>query len=309
MLYLRAHGDTLEYPLPLLTEELGVQARDWYEAGKCSELVDPADILTNLPRFPFPRPVVLHEPEPAIGELHWPVVGASRYARGLFVIDGWTLDQIQSRCTTVGAGPAVDLIYYDQPDAEPAETGRVFPLNLLAIRPFVQTQTGARPSGAEPPAEDDLWVVTLVDQRYYWLFSTGSDLASGDPAPSSWSDLFDSLAAALPTSDTFAIGDAVPSAYLTPSDRWTADAMVGLPTPFLLDAAAACTGSRIVSLPDGTFETQRPTAAPTAQATAFDQALRATRCVVSISSNPNATAVAASAASWRGSSFAFVTWL
>ena len=56
---------------------------------------------------------------------------------------------------------------------------------------------------------------------------------------------------------------------------------------------------------------QRPTEAPTAQATAFDQALRATRIVVSISSKPNATAVAASAAICSGSSLALVTcaWL
>ena len=53
---------------------------------------------------------------------------------------------------------------------------------------------------------------------------------------------------------------------------------------------------------------QRPTAAPTAQASAFDQALRATRCVVSISSKPRPTAIAASAASWSGSSLALVTW-
>ena len=53
---------------------------------------------------------------------------------------------------------------------------------------------------------------------------------------------------------------------------------------------------------------QRPTAAPTAQATALDQALRATRMVVSISSKPKATAVAASAASCSGSSLALVTW-
>ena len=53
---------------------------------------------------------------------------------------------------------------------------------------------------------------------------------------------------------------------------------------------------------------QRPTEAPTAQASAFDQALRATRWVVSISSKPRPTAMAASAASWRGSSLALVTW-
>jgi hypothetical protein len=53
---------------------------------------------------------------------------------------------------------------------------------------------------------------------------------------------------------------------------------------------------------------QRPTAAPTQQASAFDQALRDTRMVVSISSKPSATAVAASAASCSGSSLALVTW-
>ncbi len=52
----------------------------------------------------------------------------------------------------------------------------------------------------------------------------------------------------------------------------------------------------------------RPTAAPTQQASAFDHELRETRMVVSISSNPKATAMAASAASCRGSSLALVTW-
>ena len=52
----------------------------------------------------------------------------------------------------------------------------------------------------------------------------------------------------------------------------------------------------------------RPTEAPTQQATAFAQAFRETRIVVSISSKPSATAIAASAASCSGSSLALVTW-
>ena len=51
----------------------------------------------------------------------------------------------------------------------------------------------------------------------------------------------------------------------------------------------------------------RPTTEPTQQASAFDHEFRATRIVVSISSNPSATATAASAASCRGSSLALVT--
>ena len=51
-----------------------------------------------------------------------------------------------------------------------------------------------------------------------------------------------------------------------------------------------------------------PTAAPTAQAMAFVQPLRATRMVVSISSKPMQAAVAASAAICSGSSLALVTW-
>lgn len=53
---------------------------------------------------------------------------------------------------------------------------------------------------------------------------------------------------------------------------------------------------------------QSPTEDPTRQASAFDQAVRATRIVVSISSKPCAAATAASAASCKGSSLALVTW-
>jgi hypothetical protein len=252
MLSIKATGGSTEYDLPVLTGEVAESARDWYERGRCPELVPPCS-PSDL--FDFACPVAADEPPPAIGQLHWPVVGAARYASGLFVLDGWALGKLRA---DMAGNPAVTLSFRDAPDDD-AETARTFPLFLVAARPFDQTTTAALPTGDDPPAEDDLWVLTLVDRRWFWQANGGSTLAASDPAPASWADLFAALAGALDGAPTLTVTDSVASAYLTPTPRWSGKALAGKPTAWALDAAAHHIGSRIVSLPDGTFALHRPT--------------------------------------------------
>lgn len=272
MLTIRRFGSETEYPVLLPDEDVRVTC--------FAELINyysPAGRVMGS----YPVPEEIPAMPARLGHLYWPVFGAARYAHAVILLDGHTLAKLTDASVSptitdengdgiddengdpvIGeeANNGVQLAYRDEAEEDPMtpETPRTFNMFIAGVRPWVKT--GDRPLPADPdPAEDDAWIVLLVDARYYWLQSTGVDEDS-DWIPETWEELLTSLAANLSDDPPpFTITDDPDPAYLTPTGRWSWAAMRGKPTPHLLDAAAANIGSRIVVLPDGSVSLQRPT--------------------------------------------------
>lgn len=253
MLTIKPTAGGTERGLLLLRKTDRDKVDSWIEAGRVPELTDYFDSADRtLGGFPIPQKI--ESPAPKINQLFWPVIGAARYAHGLFLIDGYTLNLLQ---VDLGSSNKVTLSFYDDPD-NLSEVPRTFPMYLLAVRPFVQTDPAARP--VVEPTEDDAWVLVLVDERYYWNNAAGTTKAA-DWLPASWTDLLTTLAAHMPgVTSALTITDTPPAAYGSPTARWRGGRIEGFSLAHLLDAAAASCGGRIVKTPS-TFAFQRPTAA------------------------------------------------
>lgn len=231
--------------LPVLTAPTRDLVRDWYDAQKQARISDPL-----FPTCPADAP---HE----LGSLYWPVTGASRMAYGAFVIDGYSLGLLRAQLGSTASGfPAVTLAFSDAVnETGTSEVPRTFPLFLLRSYPVARTSTDALVRATGVPDIDDLWVIELVDQRYYWVAATGLDTA-GTSLPASWTELFGWLfnkVTALPT----ATYGTIPSAYLTPGDHWLPASNQSRSVAYMLDEAARMVGSRIVVTPT-TVAVQQP---------------------------------------------------
>lgn len=268
MLYIRAVGSSSNYPVTVLTREARDALTEWYDNGRYDELVNPA--------WGYTDPGVRLRRHPRVGSLFWPVIGASRFAHGVFALDSWTLNRLRA---DQGTDPRVVLSFFDEPGedgeseltdenddgiddetGEPitgVEPGREYPLYMIASRPVVRT--GAQVAALDDePDYDDLYLVTLVDARYYWVHQTGTGDETGW-APASWLEVFTSLFSQCVGSGGWVL-DPVAGSYPPPSDRWGRQDHFRRPTAVLLDDAAQCVGSRIVVTP-GVVHVQRPSAA------------------------------------------------
>lgn len=190
-----------------------------------------AQVGLPVPNYPMP-------PTPRINTLYWPT-GASRYAYGLFLINGAQLTQI---LTAVGNQNTPRPLIMGTPDAKttyPAMSSVSTSMYLLPARPV---------SPPNVPANDRLWILPLVDDRYFWQFRSVSiinDGRVGSPSPSfspvTWDDCFIGLATSLASSLTV---DTITSDFGFPDFvEWKRD---GENAAMLLDAAAQTVGQRVV---------------------------------------------------------------
>lgn len=194
-------------------------------------------------KTPFPQP------DTEIGTLRWPT-GASRWAVGHFVVTAAKLDAIR---LLVGASNAPqDLVMTDQVTGNTLTTS----LYMLPPRPLL---VGTRlPTSTETErqatADGALWVMTLVDERFYWW----QKMLTIDPVPASWTALVEEVADALgvtiPT-------PTVPAAWGSPTDRYLVN---NAPACLILDSAAEAVGLKFVRGTDGTYLLQSWNAAKTA---------------------------------------------
>lgn len=246
MLTIRATNGSEELPLPVLTDGVLSRIQSWYDNGhqpRSQNPLDPADRAET----PY-----------QIGLLYWPITGASRFASGTFVVDAYTLNALRNQLGGVGQTNGVILAYRDEVD-NALEIPREYPLYLISSRPVSRTSTDALALLIQEPEQDDLWIIELVDQRWYWVSTTGMFVEEGGDAsltPSTWTALFTSLFSQVGV--TTWNGDAPEAAYLTPGDYWAPVKNAGRSVAYMLDEAARSIGSRIVISPDG-VSVQRPT--------------------------------------------------
>lgn len=187
----------------------------------------------GLPRPNYPPP-----PPPRINTLYWPT-GAVRWARGWFLGDQAAVEQLTGsgsdsawpdghavartlRCSTPGA---------TEPDPYVLEA------EMFLLRPLRLTATADEVFG-------DLWLLPLVDQRYWWQFRQAGDLTA---SLTDWETLVGALGTALGLTIEC---ETVDAAYMIPDRIELARHHDNLAV--VLDAVAHSIGRRVVVGYDGT---------------------------------------------------------
>ncbi len=179
-------------------------------------------------------------PKIEIGQLQWPCVGASRFARALFLVDKHALRTILAAAWGTGVDDGTI----------PNDWNQQYNVPVPVLFPALEPTT----SGGTPPItiamfcllptriSNDVWLLPLVDNRYYAnyrraLFETGRP-------DKKWSELFSAINLQVPQFDiTFAGG--------TPYEATNPDIAVQtstVPIQNIIDSACFSVGDRPVVL-------------------------------------------------------------
>lgn len=189
---------------------------------------------------PLPAPNWSKPLTPKLSTWYVPT-GASRWSFGLFLCDyehlyGGTanVSTSQSILGRIGNGNAAQTLTISSPvGGKPYQRswGQCY---LLPPHP-VSTEAFSR---------NGLWLLPIVDERYYWQFITGfeSPIDNTSPTSQTWAALFASIAAGMGIDLTV---DAIPTTYLYPNP-FVISGTSPHSGPQLLDAAAYSVGQRIV---------------------------------------------------------------
>jgi hypothetical protein len=188
-----------------------------------------------------------------INKFYWPT-GACRWAYGHFLADAYWTDKIRDAAfTSTGAGPSVPIrLKMDSPGAENDETldTKVY---LLPPSPL-----SAVPVDEENHTVNNLYLLTVVDERYYWWYKATPLLQFDQTNGETWINAFQKVSDSLGTTVQV---DTISSSYLRASPQLNMSYEV-LPPWF--DALAFNVGQKVVRLYDGTVKTQNFSTAYTA---------------------------------------------
>lgn len=218
------------YPLPVL-DDPGLIARieQFIRADAFREFDSPAWTGYDASTTPSNSSMAAVR----LGCLYWPRE-AARWAFGHFVVDQGTLANLRAAAYSSSGPVALPLVVSDG-----TESGTVrADLFMLPPRPLFQF------------GEGNLYLLTLVDDRYWWWHKSGDIAVTG--GTTAWADLYTSIGTALGVTID---ADTVDADYLDPAEE-LANAYEYLPP--LLDAVAYSTGQRIIRRLDGSVEAWNP---------------------------------------------------
>jgi len=167
-----------------------------------------------------------------LGSLCWPQ-GASRFAVGHYAATESQLADVRAYLDGPGVGVG-GLIIDDGQNSITAAS-----MAMLPARPLYRAITASE----QTPSPSGLYLLTLVDQRYFFWFAYAQGL-SGD----SWATLYSDVASAL---DVEIAVDEISAAYGDPPAGLTAPSTS---LPLLLDSIAWLCGQRIVVQFDGSVQ-------------------------------------------------------
>ena len=212
-------------------------------------------------RVGLPRPNYPPPPRPQINTLYWPT-GATRWARGWFLCDQEGVDKL------------TDLGYSDAPwgtfvrakalrISTPSEFGDdddqyTLAAQMFLLRPLQITATNSAPFG-------DLWLVPLVDSRYFWQWAPMQFYLGTSSIRKTWEDLISDLGESLKTDIEY---DAIHSEYMLPDPIESLREYDN--AAMLLDAVAHSIGRRVVVDFSGNTSLQTYTQASSAIKTSHD---------------------------------------
>ena len=205
---------------------------------------DPNEVLNfefglthNLLHLPIPQMLDYGPIEPNV--LKWPAC-ASRFATLFLLIDDTDLALLRSNFGLTG--PVATTLFIDGEDEDDDLTASMYMLPPRPLAPLALT------------GENGLWLLPLVDKRYFWWFKS-ADITT----LTSWANLIAAVATALGVSITVSSVDAD---YGTPTTRFQTYRQ---PLPLLIDAIAYTIGMRFAAKLDGTYLIQSYSAAKTVQ--------------------------------------------
>lgn len=186
----------------------------------------------GLPVINWPIP-----PRPRLNTLYWPT-GATRWAQGWFLATQQARDRIFARVHSSNGNSKGTLTFGDDHNEQSDD---VYALDMYLLPPRPITSFGS---------ETRLWLMPLVDVRYFWQF-----VHSGPLQVTTWDCLFQALGCRLGVSIQVLSGThgACLRPDVTEFSRRHDNAAV------LLDAAAASTGRRVVRRMNGSIVVEEPT--------------------------------------------------
>lgn len=209
-------------PLPLATAEIADWVRDRIDPSWLVEWTErtwPGHQLEHVGWRGFWRPGPVR-----LGVLTWPV-GAARFAVGHYLADEVAVAAVRQKGVRDGKPQPLDLVIAD------GRPGRAVTVPLYALPP--------RPLDRVAAGVPGLYLLTLVDDRYYWWYKSG--VIGGD----SWTAVYASIGTLLGVKVE---ADAVADAYRTPP----VDLLAAYrPLPVLFDAVAYSVGHRVVRTLEG----------------------------------------------------------
>lgn len=177
-------------------------------------------------------------PAPRLNTLYWPT-GATRWARGYFLATEEQKNKITAQAHAELANAPLSLRWGDSSDRP------VMSASMYLLPPRAISRDKAKHSSSE-----SLWLLPLVDARYWWQFRNVDDLEVDDTT--TWATLFSDLSTALDV--TVSLPTAADAAYKEPDTyeftRRFENAAI------MLDAAALSIGKRIVRRLDGTVRAE-----------------------------------------------------
>jgi hypothetical protein len=145
------------------------------KSGRTGSRRESNTTAVGLPVANYPDP-----PPARINQLYWPT-GATRWARGYFLATAAATTAIITK--SFDYTTALDLKIANSDTA----TGVTIKVFLLPPRPVTFATT--LPSTTN---QNQLWLIPVVDERYFWNHNYGTLDLNTDPA-TTWQELFDDL--------------------------------------------------------------------------------------------------------------------
>lgn len=210
--------------VPLLLEDPQGKIQHWLDSYLPT---DDLRIVTEWQYSPWrtwdaPSPNHAHPLAPKLNTWYRPV-GACRWAFGLFLA---STDQKNAILNQVGSGNPERVLRFEYPEG----VGRSWRARLLCPRPVSASVTD--PHG--------LWILPIVDERYYWQYIGLGGVSITDGA--TWESVMQSCATALGITLNI---DTIPAAYGSP-DTVSFNAGRNANAAQVLDACAWSVGHRII---------------------------------------------------------------
>jgi len=220
-------------------------------------------------------PVTMYqEPEFRLNRLHWPCWKISRWAYIHLLASSDMVDALLPYVCSAGEYASMPFVMGSKgPGVKDSEGKVVDKGEELEVDMYLLPPTPLSGFRGYTGPVQSLYLLTLVDLRYFLQFKNTEDMTSFMTKDTTWNDLYNELARVLDIS--LDIGP-IPSEYLQPSIQ-----MFNLPyepAAIILDAVAANVGHRIVATYDGKFKAQTFSSANAARI--LDKAKNPDRTVV-----------------------------